>query len=85
MNKQSTPNSTRAVKVRRERPVSKQHQVNRRRSYARRQHEVNEQTERFTRVTTWIEDPDPFQGASSSADLLAHRAAEAWLRIIGLA
>lgn len=65
--------------------MSRSHQTNRRRNYGRRQHELNEQAERFTRVASWIEDPDTFQGGTSSADLLARRAAEGWLRIIGLA
>ena len=44
-----------------------------------------DQTERYARVATWIDDPDPFRDTTSSADLLGRRAAEAWLRIIGLA
>jgi hypothetical protein len=68
----------------REHEMSK-HQVSRRRGGGSRQHDGSEQTERYARVASWIEDPDPFRESQSSADLLGRRAAEAWLRIIGLA
>jgi hypothetical protein len=65
--------------------MGKQHQASRRRSYGRRQHGMNEQAERYTRVVSWLDDADPFDsGFDARADLLARRAAETWLRIIGL-
>lgn len=60
------------------------HQASRRRSFGRRQHDSSEQTERYTRVASWLDEPDPFKGGYSHAELLSRRAAEAWLRIIGL-
>ena len=65
-------------------PLSKRHQVNRRRSYGRRQHELHElheHTERLVAVADWLDDPDPSRARTSLDGRTSGRgAAEHWLR-----
>jgi hypothetical protein len=65
--------------------MTRHHRTSRRRIYGRRQHELSQQPDRCARVASWLDEADPFESRYGlSSDLLGRRAAEAWLRIIGL-
>ena len=66
--------------------MSKRHQASRRRTYGRRQHELNERTERSVGVLDWADDLQllPDTGDRWAAEPLARVAAGDWMNARGI-
>jgi hypothetical protein len=59
--------------------MSKRHQASRRRTYGRRQHELQERPERYVGVLSWIDDSDmPGPAERWESEPLAHAAVGDW-------